>query len=94
MMLFEIKLMLPPLALSVIAPELLIPVLAPAAALFPVIVMFPAAFVMVDEPRLTTVAAVADVPVIVIPVAAESAAELVIAIAEPVVVAVKLIEPA
>ena len=86
--------MLPPLALSVIAPELLIPMLAPAAILFPVMVIFPAAFVMVDVPRLTMVAAVADVPVIVTPVAAEIAAEELIAITEPVVVALKLTEPA
>ena len=40
------------------------------------------------------VAAVADVPVIVTPVAAEIAAEELIAITEPVVVALKLTEPA
>ena len=94
MMLFEVKVILPPLAFCVMAPVELIPVLPPAPELFPVMVIFPAAFVMVDAPRLTTVAAVADVPVIVTPAAAERAAELVIAITEPVVVAIRLIEPA
>ena len=94
MMLFDVKVILPPLAFCVIAPEELIPVLAPAAELLPVMVIFPAAFVMVEAPRLTTVAAVADVPVIVTPVAAEIAAEELIAITEPVVVALKLTEPA
>ena len=94
MTLFDVKVMLPPLAFCVIAPVELMPVLPPAAELFPDIVIFPAAFVIVDAPRLTTVAAVADVPVIVTPVAAERAAELVIAITEPVVVAIRLIAPA
>ena len=75
-------------------PAELIPVLSPAAALFPVMVIFPAALLIADAPRLTTVVAVADVPVIVMPVAAVIAAELVTAMTEPVVIAVKLTEPA
>ena len=86
--------MLPPLAFCAMAPVELIPVLAPAAALFPVMDMLPVAFVMIEEPRFTTVAAVPDVPEIVIPLAAVIAAELLTAVAEPVVVALKLTAPA
>ena len=56
--------------------------------------MFPAAFVIADVERLTTVAAVPEAPVIVTPFAAVIAAELVTAMAEPVVVALKLTAPA
>ena len=93
-LLFEIKLMLPPLAFCAMEPVELIPVLLPAAVLFAVIVIFPALFVIIEEPRSTTAVAVPDVPVMVMPLAAVIAAELVTAIAEPVVVALKLIAPA
>jgi hypothetical protein len=49
---------------------------------------------MIEEPRFTTVAAVPEVPVIVMPLAAVIAAELLTAMAEPVVVALKLTAPA
>ena len=64
-LLLDIKLMLEPIALLVIAPVWVIPILSPAAALFPVTVMLPPPALIVIAPKETIVLDAPPVPVTV-----------------------------